>query len=121
VIAYPYRCRSCGRTQDSSERTAAILCVCGDAMIRDYRSVTLRPPVFRPHWNHAVGRYVETSRDFDEALRRGAEEQNTTYTRIDPGDYESITPSGDTQSIEDQAKAHRDVGLTQSKQTVIPL
>lgn len=91
-------------------------------MVRDYSTVTLRPPVFQPHFNHAVGRHVETSRDFDEALKRGAEEQNTSYTRIDPCDYASITPTKDTEIIETQARTRRDRGLTPpSTSTVIPL
>ena len=96
---------------------------CGAAMVRDYMSVNLRGrSAFQPHYNFAVGKHVETSKEFDEALRRGAEEQNTTYTRIDPGDYASITPTGDTQSIEDQNRAQRDRGLVPpSKTKVIPL
>ncbi len=91
-------------------------------MIRDYRTVNLHVPVFKEHFNHAVGRRVTSSADFDEALKRGAESQNTTYTRIDPGDFESITPASDTESIETQARARRDMGLTPpSKTTTIAL
>ncbi|HXA31504.1 MAG TPA: hypothetical protein VNV87_04535 [Acidimicrobiales bacterium] len=68
------------------------------------KSVSLVIPAFRPHFNHSVGKYVSTSRDFDEALRRGAEEQNSSYSRIDPGDYASLTPSTDTEIIETQAR-----------------
>jgi hypothetical protein len=69
-------------------------------------------PAFQPHFNHSVGRYVSSSRDFDEALHVGAEEANSSYTRIDPGDFASITPDRDTEIIETQARTHRDMGLT---------
>jgi hypothetical protein len=81
------------------------------------RMVNLHVPAFRPHFNHAVGRYVSSSRDFDEALARGAEEQNTSYSRLDPGDYESITPDSDTEAIESSRRAYRDAGLTPGSPT----
>ena len=96
------------------EAPGALPCpACGVVMKKNWACVQLRgAPAFQPHFNHAVGRYVSSSRDFDEALRRGGEDQNTTLTRIDPGDYASITPSTDTEAIETSARIRRDNGLT---------
>jgi hypothetical protein len=93
---------------------------CGVVMGKNWSSVQLRgAPAFQPHFNHSVGRYVSSSRDFDEALRRGGEDQNTTYQRIDPGDYGSITPHTDTEAIEISARTRRDMGLTPPSSTRI--
>jgi hypothetical protein len=61
-------------------------------------------------------------------LRRKAEHNSEytgtshSYTRLDPGDYESITPDSQTEAIEMSMKARRDKGLLPaSHRTVIPL
>ena len=76
------------------------------ALGRDYSSVQIGMGAFRPHYNHAVGRYVSSSHDFDEQLKIRAEQAQSTYTRIDPG--EAPTPSSDTEILETQMKTITD-------------
>lgn len=111
MTVYSFICKNCGVLIDAPGELPCP--VCGLIMKKNWRAVQLRgAPAFQPHFNHAVGRYVSSSRDFDEALRRGAEEQNTTYNRIDPGDYKSIEPTTHTEALEVSAKVKRDRGLT---------
>lgn len=61
---------------------------------------------FRPHFNHAVGGYVTSSREFDNLLKLKAEQAGTTYTRVDPGDVPQ--PTHDTEVLDTQAKTIHD-------------
>lgn len=76
------------------------------ALRRDYSSVQIGVRNFRPHFNHAVGSYVSSSREFDEQLKIAGEKVGTTYTRVDPGDVPQ--PNLDTDILETQAKTIRD-------------
>lgn len=65
-----------------------------------------------PHFNHAVGEFVSNARQFDDALKRKAE-QNTirtgaehSYVRVDPGDVPRPTEA--TEAFEAREKTIRD-------------
>lgn len=121
MTVYAFICRNCRVTIDAPGELPCP--VCGVVMKKDWGQVQLRgAPAFQPHFNHSVGRFVTSSRDFDEALRRGAEEQNTTYARIDPGDYRSIEPTKETEALELSARIRRDTGQAPPpKETIIAL
>jgi hypothetical protein len=112
MAIYGYRCRECGETRESGSRDDVQECSCGGVSRRDFSTVQLRPvAAFQPHFNHSVGRYVHSSRDFDRALKRAAEDNTEqtgiehSYTRFDPGD--APVPDKDTEAIEHgQRKIH---------------
>jgi len=85
------------------------------ALRRDYSSVQIGVGAFRPHFNHAVGSYVTTSRDFDEQLKAHSERNGAAITRVDPGDMP--TPSHDTEILETQARTIRDKGINPAELT----
>lgn len=70
---------------------------------------------FRPHFNHAVGSYVSTSREFDEQLKLAGERTGNVYTRVDPGDVPQ--PSHDTDILETQARTIRDRNINPTELT----
>lgn len=116
-MIYAFKCRSCGERFDRMTREVAFDCpACGSIEVRrDYSTVQLGVSAFKPHFNHAVGAYVDSSRKFDDLLKIRGEEAGSTFSRIDPG--EAPTPSTDTQIFETQAKTIRDRGLNPSDLT----
>lgn len=90
MIIYEYKCRSCLRFYESPINGECVECVCGELARRWFGSVQIGPRgdgnAFQPHFNHAVGKYVHTSAEFDTALKQAGESAGTEYTRVDPGD-----------------------------------
>lgn len=121
MTIYCYKCRYCGWTGDSTTRAPSIPCgACSYPATRDYSSIGFKADAVKPHFNHAVGAYVNNSRDFDEKLKIRAEESNSYYTRVDPGDIPD--PGGDSESaaiLETQAKTLHDRGFTNSRGKVL--
>lgn len=110
---YAYKC-SCGRREDTLTRTPH-RCQCGDTFRRDYSSVQLQPaPAFKPHWNAAVGGWVNNRREFEDALHRSADANaektgaEHNYEMRDPGELASMPVKGDTQILENRARAVHD-------------
>lgn len=112
-MIYVYRCRECQTVIELPARADSTTCpACGCRAGRDYSSVQFNQAAVKPHFNHAVGDWVTSSRDFDEKLKMAGERAGTTYTRIDPGDSPSPGGTADEQAIlETQAKTLRDKGL----------
>lgn len=95
----------CKTVYESNNREIGPDC-CSLPTKRYYGSVQLGRSPFKPHFNHAVGAHVSSSREFDEVLKIRGEAAGSDYTRIDPG--EAPTPSSDTEIIETQARTIRD-------------
>ena len=109
-MMYAYKCNVCGAKVDSSSRNLTTCPEClSMALRRDYSSVQMGTRSFRPHFNHAVGSFVQTSREFDEQLKIAGEMAGTSYTRIDPGDMPR--PTTDDAIFDTQAKTIRDKGI----------
>lgn len=68
-MIYAYRCVSCGFKTDRTTRPAAPCPSCGSLMKRDYSFTQFSPPVFQPHFNYSIGRYVSSQKDFDDQLK----------------------------------------------------
>lgn len=106
-MMYAYKCNVCGARVDSTSRYLRNCPEClSMALRRDYSSVQVGGRSFKPHFNHAVGAYVSTSREFDEHLKIRAEQAQSSYTRVDPGDVP--TPSSDTEILDTQMKTITD-------------
>ena len=104
VPLYAYLCDSCG-SFDSQHRSNYALCpACGLSSRRNW-AFRRAGTSFRPHFNHAVGEYVESDHQFREALKRSGGEASTSYTPVYPGD---ISPRGDTEVLERQARHWHD-------------
>lgn len=115
MTTYGYRCRECGTPRDSQLRDDTQPCDCGGVSRRDFSSVRFGVSAFQPHFNHAVGAYVNSDREFSDMLKIRAE-QNTvrtgaehSYVRVDPGDLP--TPTKDDHMFETQAKTIADKGI----------
>jgi hypothetical protein len=110
MTVYAYKCRVCGEQFDSTSRSVTSCPNClGRDVGRDYSTVQIGAQVFKPHYNHAVGSYVSSSREFDNMLKIRGEEAGTTYARIDPGDMPR--PKTDDYIFEDQARTIRDKNI----------
>jgi hypothetical protein len=77
-----------------------------DDVGRDYSSIQFSANPFQPHFNHAVGAYVHSNREFNDLLSVRAEEAGTTYARVDPGDVPR--PTLDDHIFDTQAKTIHD-------------
>src|SRR5260221_169726 len=94
---YAFKCRSCGRTEDSSDR-APFLCTCGMLMGRDYSTVRMGS-VLHGHFNSSVGHYVSGKTDFSESLKRKSDEMSQRlgfehrYTPVDISDQRACGAS----------------------------
>lgn len=88
--------------------------VCGGVSRRDYSTVQFGTTGLVPHFSHTVGKYVQSNRDFDDALKRKAEENTIrtgaehSYVRVDPGDVPQ--PNINTEAFETRAKTLTDQG-----------
>lgn len=115
-MMFSYKCNVCGARIDSSSRNLTTCPEClSMALRRDYASVQVGARAFRPHFNHAVGAYVETSRQFDEQLKAHSERHGAAITRVDPGDVS--TPSRDTEILETQARTIHDKRINPAELT----
>lgn len=115
-MMYAYKCRVCGAVVDSTSRNLTTCPEClSMALRRDYTSVQMGMGAFRPHFNHAVGAYVETSKQFDDLLKYHSERNGSQLTRIDPGD--APTPHKDTEILETQARTIRDKNINPAELT----
>jgi hypothetical protein len=112
-MIYAYKCNVCGARIDSSSRylTSCPECL-SMALRRDYSSVQIGTRAFRPHYNHAVGAYVRTDREFNDLLRAKGDEAGSAYTRVDPGDVPGTTQ--DDYILDAQARTIRDKGIDPS-------
>lgn len=82
---YEFYCKHCGHAEDHLSRDLTLYCPdCGRALHRNWSFAYKEP--FQPHYNHAVGKYVSSNSDFNDALKRGGDEAGSTFTRIDAGD-----------------------------------
>lgn len=87
MTVFAYKCRTCGGSFDSTSRSLTTCPHCLSSEIRrDYSTIQIGGGGFDPHFNHAVGAYVDSSRDFDEKLKIRGEQAGSTFVRIDPGD-----------------------------------
>jgi predicted nucleic acid-binding Zn ribbon protein len=106
-MIYAYKCNVCGARIDSGSRHLTTCPECLNISLRrDYSSVQFGSAAFTPHFNHAVGSYVSSSRQFDDLLRIRGDEAQATYTRVDPGDVPQ--PSKEDHILETQARTIRD-------------
>jgi hypothetical protein len=105
-MMFAYKCRLCGTRVESSSRSLTSCPNCLGSLGRDYSSVQFGRPAFRPHFNHAVGAYVESSQQFDDLLAHHSERNGSPITRVDPGDVPE--PKRDTDILDAQARTIRD-------------
>lgn len=117
-MIYAYRCRSCGLAFDSNTRDDPYPChVCGGLIKRDYSTVQLSTPTFKPHFNHAVGQYVSNTRQFSDALKVTSDMNSEAtgmdhhYVRVDPGDVPR--PDTATEAFEVRSKFIRDNNINE--------
>jgi len=109
-MMFAYKCNVCGARIDSTSRSLTTCPECLNmALRRDYSSVQIGTRAFKPHFNHAVGAYVRTDREFDDLLRIRGDKAGSSYTRVDPGDVP--TPSADDYILDDQARTIRDKNI----------
>ena len=73
---------------------------------------------FQPHFNHSIGAYVNTQREFDGLLRRRAEENTIAtgtehrYESVDPEEAKrSLAPTTETEAVNNQARAMEKAGM----------
>lgn len=81
---------------------------------RDYSTVQVGR-FFQPHYNHAVGAYVRSNREFNDLLRSRGDALETVYTRVDPGDVPQ--PTTDDAILETQARTIRDKRINPAELT----
>lgn len=120
---YSWKCKSCGRDYDLPRRELVDgdKCNCGGELRRNYATVQLNGrPAFQPHFNHAVGQWVESKSQFESELKRGAEKAGSNeYVPIYPGDIPR--PTKDDHVFDDTARKLHDSGQVKSKTKTIPL
>ena len=112
VPIYEFRCRECGNTSDSRSREIRP-CLCGGVLRRVFHANIAAS--FHPHFNHSLGRYVSSERDFSDGLKR-ASEANSLATGTDhnyvPADITDMRACGATsEGLEHTERIKRDSGL----------
>lgn len=105
MTVYAFRCKDCGTRADAETRDP-IPCSCGALMKRDWGSVQLSVPTFKPHFNHAVGEYVTSNAHFNDMLKLKGEKAGSNFVRVDPGDM--AEPTKGTEIFETRDKLMRD-------------
>lgn len=106
-MIYAYRCDVCGAPFDTNTRFSTQCPECLNTGVRrDYSSVQIGVTPFQPHFNHAVGAYVSSSRQFNDLLSAASEKAGSSYTRVDPGDVPR--PTKDDAIFDTQARTIRD-------------
>lgn len=89
-------------------------------MVRDYRSVTMGPGAFQPHFNNSIGMQVNSMRDFTDGLKQRSEENSLrtgvdhSYAPILPGDMPA--PTRDTDILETRNRLVHDKGITDMRE-----
>lgn len=105
-MIYAYKCRTCGRTQDSKTRADSIgpcshslvsvggIAPCDGTLTRLY---IIRTEAQMPeHWNKTLNRPIHSLRQFDEGLKRASHEASLRtgmahdFQRIDPTDKAAV-------------------------------
>ena len=115
VTFYAYVCAG-GHPISSQRRADRIWCPDHEQYAQRRWVVNTTPSGFQPHFNHSIGQYVTSSRDFDEKLKIASEQNGTTLTRLDPGDQPR--PTRDDGIFDTQAKTLRDKGFTDDRGNV---
>jgi len=96
MTVYSYKCRDCGARFDYTSRFINQCPECLNRNVgRDYSTVQIGQSAFQPHFNHAVGSYVTSSRHFDDMLKIRGEQNGSELTRIDPGEVDAIRSHDD--------------------------
>lgn len=124
MALYSLRCWDCGSEIDRyapmTSPKSSTACSCGSVMVRRYTPpATLRSQTFEPHYNHSVGAFVQSRRDFTDALKRGSDEASevTGVTHnYRPADPRDIPQPGD---VTHREKLDRDSGRTVPTKTII--
>lgn len=113
MARYGYRCRECGAYRYSLRRDDNQPCPCGSVSRRDWSFSYSN--TFQPHFNHTVGKHVNTMQEFKDALARGSDAASErtgmehSYQPLMPGDIKTgLEPKTDTQALEKAAKINRD-------------
>lgn len=79
LMLYEFVCEDCGLGYESFEFRGIGRylrdCECGGRVLRCVSRMQVAP-VIAPYFNHSVGAYVKSTRDFEEKLRIGAEVQS---------------------------------------------
>lgn len=118
-MIYEWKCRSCGVVieNDIADSSTRVICSCGSEMKRLYTSVQINASSpFQPHFNHSVGEFVSSRRDFENQLKRKSEQQSErtgidhNYQPVLPGDMPQ--PKKDDAIFEERNKHVRDKNLT---------
>ena len=117
---YQFRCRECGSERESQSREI-VSCACGGVSRRVFHANIASG--FRPHFNHSVGRYVTSQRQFNDALKH-ASDANSLTTGTDhnyqPVDITDPRACGATdEGLEHTAKVKRDSGVTPPSTTKV--
>lgn len=82
---YEYACRNCGHSEDRLQRDLSLQCPeCDRPLYRQWGFAVKE--AFQPHFNYSVGQYVSTKAEFKDALKKGGDAHNTTYSMIEHGD-----------------------------------
>lgn len=106
-MTYSYKCNVCGARFDTPSRATKQCPQClFDDVQRDYTTVQFGSSPFKPHFNHAVGAYVTSNREFNDLLSVRGDEAGTTYSRVDPGDIDR--PNVDDHIFDTQARTIHD-------------
>lgn len=105
---YSYRCQ-CGEVLSTS-RHPTIVCSAGHIARRVFSFYSPPPKTqFQPHFNHSVGEFVQSKRDFLDKLNRKADIQTEAlgyeqkYSMIEPGD---VSPPEPVDPPKPQPKEH---------------
>lgn len=121
MALYSFRCDSCGSTSSAwypmSEGPQPHPHT-GCGTFQRVWTVPAQPKSFQPHFNHSVGRYVNTMAEFNAALARGADEASArtgVEHRYRAADRDAAPDLGvtDNGTGEQTAKVLRDSGQTQ--------
>lgn len=71
---YQFKCPACGRTEDTTDREATLLCdECDVNLKRDYSTVQLSP-VMQEHYNSSVNQEISSMRQLNDIWKRQSDE-----------------------------------------------
>lgn len=74
---------------------------------------------FQPHFNHSVGKYVRSMREFKDALNQGSDEMSNRlghehrYVPLESGEAPGVTEEG----LDSQKRERRRVGYDERKRS----
>lgn len=113
VTFYAYVCAG-GHPISSQTRADRIWCRDHEQYAQRRWIVNTSPTgTFQAHFNHSIGQWVTSSRDFDEKLKIVGEQNGSQLTRIDPGDQPR--PTTDDGIFDTQARTLREKGFTDDR------